>query len=57
MKQDFLGNRYAYSVWPSSEVYVNIHAYCLHLWALVDKENGMVLPEFSSVVPGVGVSV
>lgn len=56
-KRAFLGERYAYSVWPPSEVYVNIHAHCLHLWALVDDANGAALPEFSAVVPGVGVSV
>lgn len=56
-KTDFLGDRYAYSVWPSRERYVNIHPNCLHLWALVDKEDGRVLPEFSDVLPGVGMSI
>ena len=56
-KRDFLGDRYAYSVWPPSEKYVNIHEYCLHIWALCDVGKGDVLPEFSDVVEGVGLSV
>jgi len=56
-KRDFLGNRYAYAVFPPAEVYVDIHIHCLHLWALVDASDGRVLPEFSEVIPGFGRSV
>ena len=57
VKRDFLGDRYAYSVWPPQSQYVNIHAYCLHLWARVDTGDGRVLPEFSSELDGIGVSI
>lgn len=57
VKRDFLGDRYAYSVWPPAEKYVNIHAHCLHLWARADVCNGRVLPEFSSVLEEVGRSI
>lgn len=52
-KVAFIGDRYAYSVYPPRSEYVNIHAYCLHLWALVDDKLGQVLPEFSGDVGGV----
>ncbi len=51
VKRDFIGNRYAYSVWPKEEFYVNIHAHCLHLWAREDGSR--VLPEFSAEVEGI----
>lgn len=54
-KAAFLGDRYAYSVWPPAAKYVNIHPYCLHLWARLD--GSPVLPEFSGIVDGVGRSV
>lgn len=53
VKRAFLGDRYAYAVFPPQENYVNIHAHCLHLWALVDDKDGAVLPEFSDLVNGV----
>lgn len=56
-KRDFLGDRYAYAVYPPTERYVNIHQHCLHLWALVDSKDGKVLPEFSAQVAGVGLSI
>lgn len=52
VKRDFLGDRYAYAVYPPLERYVNIHHHCLHLWALAEG-NGAVLPEFSGEVCGV----
>ncbi len=55
IKTAFLGERYAYSVWPPSEKYVNIHKHCLHLWARLD--GAAVLPEFSDVIEGIGLSV
>lgn len=54
-KAAFLGDRYAYAVWPPADKYVNIHPYCLHLWARLDGT--AVLPEFSDIVPGAGRSV
>ncbi len=55
VKTAFLEDRYAYSIWPPREVYVNIHAHCLHLWA---REDGTrVLPEFSEELEGLGRSV
>jgi hypothetical protein len=55
VKQAFLGDRYAYAVYPPQDNYVNIHAHCLHLWARFDGKP--VLPEFSDVLPGVGLSI
>lgn len=58
VKNDFIGpDRYAYSVWAPSENHVNIHAHCLHLWAMMDSPDGKVLPEFSAIVEGVGRSI
>ena len=57
VKLAFLGERYAYAVWPPSDKYVNIHTHCLHIWARVDHTNGRVLPEFSSVLEDVGRSI
>jgi len=57
VKRDFIGDRYAYAVYPPAQKYVNIHAYCLHLWALVDELQGRVLPEFSSELGILGRSI
>ena len=58
VKRAFIGeDRYAYSVFPPGERYVNIHKHCLHLWALWEGEEGAVLPEFSGYVAGVGTSI
>lgn len=58
VKDDFIGNdRYCYAVFPPSEKYVNIHPNCLHLWAMWSTDDGRVLPEFSEVLPLIGVSV
>lgn len=56
VKRAFIGNRYAYAIYPPKEVYVNIHSHCLHLWALAEGD-GRALPEFSGVIEGVGRSV
>ena len=56
VKAAFIGNRYAYAVFPPADRYVNIHAHCLHLWSCVEGD-GRVLPEFSEILPGIGVSV
>lgn len=55
VKAAFLGDRYAYSVWPPSDKYVNIHKHCLHLWARLD--GAPVLPEFDSILEGIGRSI
>jgi hypothetical protein len=57
VKQAFFGNRYAYAVFPPAENYVNIHPNCLHLWGLMNTENGQVLPEFSEIVNLIGRSI
>jgi hypothetical protein len=58
VKSAFIGeDRYAYSVWPPRECYVNIHLHCLHLWARLDESDGRVLPEFSAELEGIGRSV
>lgn len=54
-KKDFLGDRYAYAVWPPAERYVNIHPHCLHLWARFDGKS--ILPDFDEVIPGIGRSI
>lgn len=54
-KVDFLGDRYAYAVWPPPDRYVNIHPHCLHLWARFD--GAPMLPEFDSVIEGLGRSI
>ena len=51
VKAAFIGERYAYAVFPPREYYVNIHSRCLHLWALAEGD-GRALPEFSSVILG-----
>jgi len=58
VKDAFIGpTRYAYSVWAPASLHVNIHPFCLHLWALIDGPDGQVLPEFSDEVPGLGRSI
>ena len=57
IKAAFVGERYAYSVWSPSDLHVNIHAHCLHLWALLDDSDGRVLPEFSAIIDGLGRSI
>lgn len=56
VKRAFIGDRYAYAVYPPSENYVNIHTHCLHLWALAEGD-GRVLPEFSEILAGIGRSI
>ena len=55
-KLDFLGDHYAYSVYPPDEKYVNVHKHCLHLWALAEGD-GRALPEFSEELPAIGRSI
>lgn len=43
-KAAFMGDRRAIQVFPSSENHVNIHPYCLHLFACLGDDG---LPEFS----------
>lgn len=57
IKTAFIGERYAYAVFPPSDQYVNIHPNCLHLWARLDGERGQVLPEFSEELAGIGRSI
>lgn len=56
VKRDFIGDRYAYAVFPPSDKYVNIHSHCLHLWALAEGD-GRALPEFSAVLEEIGRSI
>lgn len=56
VKAAFIGNRYAYAVFPPAEKYVNIHSHCLHLWVMMEGD-GRVLPEFSEILPEVGRSI
>lgn len=52
MKEIFVGDRYAYAVWPPSDRYVNLQPNVLHLWAPWWPESvDGVLPEFSRVLP------
>lgn len=57
VKREFIGDRYAYSVWPPESQYVNIHSHCLHLWARWTDDDGQVLPEFSEELPLIGRSI
>ncbi len=57
IKAAFIGDRYAYAVFPPADRYVNIHPKCLHLWARWDETEGSVLPEFSEFLDGIGVSI
>ncbi len=51
----FIGDRFAYAVFPTKDRYVNIHPFCLHLWARLDGT--AVLPHFDDVLEGVGRSI
>lgn len=52
VKELFVGDRYAYAVWPPVDRYVNLHAHVLHLWAPWWPESeGLPLPELSKVLP------
>lgn len=46
-KQIFLGDRYAYAVWPPAHRYVNLHPNVLHLFALLDEKTPQPLPDFT----------
>ena len=54
VKDKFIGDRYAYMVFPPKENYVNI-AHVFHLWCRV--HNDKVLPEFSRIINGIGRSI
>jgi hypothetical protein len=47
VKELFLGNRYAYAVWPPMERYVNLHQNVLHVFALLDERAEQPLPDFT----------
>ena len=44
-KDLFIGDRYAYQVFPTRADYVNINPYVLHLWAPLEGE--LPLPDFT----------
>ena len=46
VKNDFLGDRWAYQVFPPEKDYVNINPHVLHLYALMDEKES-VLPDFT----------
>ncbi|HEY1861518.1 MAG TPA: hypothetical protein VGG61_14250 [Gemmataceae bacterium] len=50
IKEDFIGEKWAYSVLPPTADYVNQNEYCLHLYARMDGSNA--LPDFTR---GLGV--
>ena len=50
LKECFVGDREALTVYPRSGNYVNIHKHCLHLFWRLDGT--WPLPEFSGVVGG-----
>lgn len=56
IKAAFIGDRYAYAVFPPKSQYVNIHPYCLHLWSCMEGD-GRILPEFSGEIEGIGKSI
>lgn len=45
VKDTFVGDRYAYQVFPTREKYVNINPFVLHLWAPL--EGAPPLPDFT----------
>lgn len=45
VKHDFIGDRYAYQVFPEEKDYVNTCAYVLHLFSRLDGT--MALPDFT----------
>jgi len=56
IKDQFIGDRYAYMVFPPKDYYVNI-SHVFHLWSCLESENGKVLPEFSGIIEGLGRSI
>ena len=54
IKEKFIGDKYAYMVFPPKDKYVNI-AHVFHLWQRTVSD--MVLPEFSALIPGIGRSI
>ena len=50
VKHDFLGDRWAYQVFPDERHYINHNPYVLHLWARMNGEPA--LPDFTH---GLGV--
>ena len=47
VKHVFVGaERYAYQVFAPRRAHVNIHPFCLHLWACLDVDDGAVMPDF-----------
>lgn len=46
-KEQFLGDRQAIQVLPPKAKYINIHPNVLHLFALLDLEEWMGLPDFT----------
>lgn len=46
----------AYQIAPPASRYVNIHPRVLHLWANLDRPDG-VLPQMEGLVPGLGLSI
>lgn len=47
VKELFLGDRYAYAVWPPARYYVNLHQNVLHVFALLDEKAEQPLPDFT----------
>lgn len=47
VKQAFVGDRYAFMVFPDEAHYVSIHNNCLHLYAVREGADGNMLPDFS----------
>jgi len=54
IKDKFIGEKYAYMVFPPKEKYVNI-AHVFHLWRRIVDDR--VLPEFSQIINGIGRSI
>jgi hypothetical protein len=46
IRDRFVGDRYAYQVFPPKSAHVNIHPNCLHLWGRLDGAPSM--PEFGA---------
>ena len=44
VRDQLIGDREGYQVFPTSDKHVNIHPYCLHMWFC---EEGPVLPDFT----------
>lgn len=45
VKHVFVGERYAYQVFPPSDRHINIHEFCFHLWVPLTDEPP--LPDFT----------